>query len=157
MAEHEEHDDHAATVVLAATDGSEHATEALRRGLQTVRPAARLVIITVVPPPDPTLVTGSGMAGGVMSYEQKQQLLADEAAAARALLDATVDALDLPEAETRILQGDPGREIRRAAVDHDARVIVMGTRGRGGVARFVLGSVSDHVVRNAPCPVLTVA
>jgi len=32
---------------------------------------------------------------------------------------------------------------------------VLGTRGRGGLRRAVLGSVSDHVVRNAPCPVVT--
>jgi nucleotide-binding universal stress UspA family protein len=34
--------------------------------------------------------------------------------------------------------------------------MVVGTRGRGGLRRAVLGSVSDHVVRNAPCPVVVV-
>jgi nucleotide-binding universal stress UspA family protein len=143
-------------VVLAATDGSDLATSALRRGLTTVVQTGRLVIVTVVAPVDPSLVTGSGIAGGVMSLEQKQQLVDDERTRARALLEHTVETLDLPDAETQILEGDPGREICRVAVDLGASVIVLGTRGRGGVARFVLGSVSDHVVRNAPCPVLTV-
>lgn len=145
-----------ASVVLAATDGSDHATEALRTGLATVRPAARIVLVTVVPSPDPSLVMGAGIAGGVMSFDEKQRLVEAERTGAREVLEAAVDALDLPDAETQILEGDPGREICRAADDLGARVIVLGTRGRGGVARFVLGSVSDHVVRNAPCPVLTV-
>ena len=149
--------DDPAAVVLAATDGSDHATNALRTGLATVRPAARVVLMTVVPAPDPSLVTGGGMTGGVMSFDEKQRLVAAERERAREILEASVDALGLPEAETLICEGDPGREIVRAAVDLGARVIVVGTRGRGGVARFVLGSVSDYVVRNAPCPVVTVA
>jgi nucleotide-binding universal stress UspA family protein len=145
-----------AAVVLAATDGSDHATAALRVGLAAVRTAPRLMLVTVVPAPDPSLVTGSGFAGGVMSFDQKQRLLDADRAAARQLLETAVGELGLADAETQILEGDPGREICRAAVDHGAMVIVLGTRGRGGVARFVLGSVSDYVVRNAPCPVLTV-
>ena len=37
-----------------------------------------------------------------------------------------------------------------------ADLIVVGSHGRGTVGRFLIGSVSDHVVRNAPCPVLVV-
>jgi nucleotide-binding universal stress UspA family protein len=43
-----------------------------------------------------------------------------------------------------------------ASVAEAADLIVVGTHGRGRVGRLVLGSVSDHVVRHAPCPVLIV-
>jgi universal stress protein A len=46
--------------------------------------------------------------------------------------------------------------IRAVAVERDVDLIVMGTHGRTGVAHFVLGSVAEHVVRTAPCAVLTV-
>ena len=50
--------------------------------------------------------------------------------------------------------GDPGESIVSAAEAEGADLIVVGTRGRGTIGRLLLGSVSDHVVRNAPCPVL---
>ena len=50
--------------------------------------------------------------------------------------------------------GDPGRALCDLAAERGATVIVAGSRGRGGLKRAVLGSVSDHLVRNAPCPVL---
>ena len=56
---------------------------------------------------------------------------------------------------TLMVTGSPGRRLCELAESLDASVIVMGTRGLGGIKRAVLGSVSDHVVRNAPCPVLT--
>ena len=143
--------------MLAATDGSPHATAAIRTGLATVRPRARLLVITVIPAPDMSLVMGSGIAGGTMSPEEQQRLVDDDRAAAAGILADAVAAIGVPEAETEIREGDPGRQICQAALDIGAGVIVLGTRGRGGVARFVLGSVSDYVVRNAPCPVLAVA
>ena len=54
-----------------------------------------------------------------------------------------------------ILTGAPGPAVCDLATSLPASVVVMGTRGRGGLRRTVLGSVSDHVVRNAPCPVVT--
>lgn len=51
--------------------------------------------------------------------------------------------------------GDPVAEILKAAHELPADVIVMGTHGRSGVKRWVLGSVADQVLRDAPCPVLT--
>ena len=55
---------------------------------------------------------------------------------------------------TRI--GLPAEEIVQYADEHAIDLIVMGTHGREGVMRVVLGSVAESVVRRAPCPVLTV-
>jgi len=52
--------------------------------------------------------------------------------------------------------GVPADVIVRTAEEESAAMIVIGTHGRGGVARFLLGSVADRVVRTATCPVLTV-
>ena len=51
--------------------------------------------------------------------------------------------------------GTPSAEIVRYAKDRDIDLIVMGTHGRGFIAHAVMGSVTEKVVRNAPCPVLT--
>jgi nucleotide-binding universal stress UspA family protein len=52
--------------------------------------------------------------------------------------------------------GDPAEEIVRYARSHGVDLIVVGTHGRSGVSRAVLGSVAERVARHAPCPVLTV-
>ena len=59
-----------------------------------------------------------------------------------------------PERAMRI--GKPYNEIVRYAQEHEIDLIVMGTHGREGVARVLIGSVAEKVVRRAPCPVLTV-
>lgn len=56
----------------------------------------------------------------------------------------------------RALRGEPAAEILKAAAEYPADLIVMGTHGRGGLSRLVLGSVAETVLRHAPCPVLTV-
>ena len=52
--------------------------------------------------------------------------------------------------------GDPGDQIVAAAEAERADMIVVGSHGRGTLGRLLLGSVSEHVVRNAGCPVLVV-
>ena len=59
--------------------------------------------------------------------------------------------------EVEIMTGDPGVEVLRAAQRLRADLIVMATHGRKGIRRLVLGSVAERVVREAPCPVLTVS
>lgn len=56
----------------------------------------------------------------------------------------------------RAIDGHAGRTIVEVAKSERLDAIVMASRGRGGVRRFVLGSVADYVVRHAPCPVLLV-
>jgi nucleotide-binding universal stress UspA family protein len=58
--------------------------------------------------------------------------------------------------ETYLREGDPAEEILRLADDVGADLIVIGTHGRRGLARAVLGSVAESVMRRARCPVLTV-
>ncbi|HWU85728.1 MAG TPA: universal stress protein [Kofleriaceae bacterium] len=67
---------------------------------------------------------------------------------ARAHLDGRVSA--------RAASGDPGRTIIETARDGRYDLIVIGTHGRTGRLHVLLGSVAEEVVRNAPCPVLTV-
>ena len=75
------------------------------------------------------------------------------------------ETLEARAAETReagvaarwtITTGVPFKEIVRAAAEERADLIVMGTHGRGGINRVLLGSVADRVIRTAGCPVLTV-
>lgn len=59
-------------------------------------------------------------------------------------------------ASRRVVSGDPVRKIVETARDGHYNLIVMGTHGRVGRLHALLGSVAEGVVRNAPCPVLTV-
>jgi nucleotide-binding universal stress UspA family protein len=54
----------------------------------------------------------------------------------------------------RLTMGDPAGEIVRIATDEKAELIVLGTHGRTGLTRLLMGSVAEAVVRRAPCPVL---
>jgi nucleotide-binding universal stress UspA family protein len=141
--------------LLLCTDGSDAAMEALVAGMRVVGRGHRVVIATVVEPGDLTLVVGTGIAGGVMSAPEFERMEDQRAEAARLALERAKSTLDLPDAETTIVTGSAGPSLCDLAESIHASVIVMGTRGLGGIRRAVLGSVSDHVVRNAPCPVLT--
>ncbi len=56
----------------------------------------------------------------------------------------------------RLLMGDPATMIVQLAEEEQADLIVMGTHGRSGLSRLLMGSVAEQVVRTAPCPVLTI-
>ena len=55
-----------------------------------------------------------------------------------------------------VWEGEPGPAIVDAAVSEQVDLAIVGTHGRGAVGRLLIGSVSEFVVRNAPCPVLVV-
>jgi nucleotide-binding universal stress UspA family protein len=116
-----------------------------------------VVVATVVALTHPVEVSGTGMAGGVMTPTQAAEEDAARRLEGQQLLDATCAALGLGGADTALLDGDPGGALCDLARSAAADVVVIGTRGRGGLRRAVLGSVSDHVVRHAPCPVVICA
>lgn len=140
--------------VLLCADGSDLSTEALRAGLELVRPDLPKQVVTVALEPDPTLLTGTGMAGGVMSPDAFQRAVDDADGEARQVALEVAGSLGIDTAHVVVLRGDPAASLVQHAEHVGASAIVMGTRGRGGLKRAVLGSVSDHVIRHAPCPVI---
>jgi nucleotide-binding universal stress UspA family protein len=144
----------AASLVLLCTDGSDLASNAIRQGLDLLATPDRIVVVSVASPIDPTLVTGTGFAGGVMTYDEKNDLVEAQRSAAQTHLDDLVAELGLAGAETMVVMGDAGHEICRLAETLPASVVVLGTHGRSGIKRAIMGSTSDHVVRHCVCPVL---
>jgi nucleotide-binding universal stress UspA family protein len=141
--------------VIVAIDGSEASRQAAQTGLALLDPRSKVVIATVVEQNDPSLtVGGSGFAGGVMSAEELQDVEDARIAEAHGHLHEAAEALDVPDAETLVVRGSAGPALCDLAVERRARAIVIGSRGRAGIKRALLGSVSDFVARNAPCPVV---
>lgn len=72
--------------------------------------------------------------------------------------EATGDVAERADREvvTAVREGRPAREISEYATEHDADVVAIGTRGRHGEHRFLIGSVAERIVRSCPVPVLTV-
>jgi nucleotide-binding universal stress UspA family protein len=141
-------------IALLCTDGSDLSVAALAAGRAILDPGLTPVLVTVIEPSDPSLVTGTGFAGGVLSPDElaaEDKARTDEATE---LLTEVGDRLGLDAAERRVLVGSAGHAICEAAGEAGAAAVVIGSRGRSGLQRAVLGSVSDHVVRNAPCPVV---
>lgn len=144
------------STILLCTDGSELSERALVAGLHVLAPGARVVVATAIEPFDASMVSGiSGFGGGMVTAEQYDERRQVELDAARATLERTVAALGLDgSAETTVVEGDPASALCDLAESLPATVMVAGTHGRGGLKRAMLGSVSDHLVRNAPCPIV---
>jgi nucleotide-binding universal stress UspA family protein len=119
-----------------------------------------VLIVSAADVVDPTLAEdATGHAGASMTYDEVDAQHHEARTDAQSALDATMAALrsrgTLPDgAESRVIDGQAGPALCEFARQVGADVIVVGSRGRGGIKRAFLGSVSDHVVRNAPCPVV---
>jgi nucleotide-binding universal stress UspA family protein len=123
-----------------ASEDALHVARALARDHQ-----ARLLLMTVPTPPPP--------AREVFVPEVELAELVAEVRGKLTTLAAAVN--DLP-VELRVIAGEPGPAIVQAAQEAQADLIVMGTHGRSGLARLLMGSVAEYVLRHAPCPVLTI-
>ena len=143
--------------VLLCTDGSDLSIAALRAGIDLIGSDHDFAVVVAMDQPDPIWVTGTGMAGSVMSPQEYDTEQAAMEAHAHAVAESTMASLGLPHATKQVVNGSPGPAICDLATELGAEAIVLGSRGRGGIKRAVLGSVSDHVLRNAPCPVVVTA
>jgi nucleotide-binding universal stress UspA family protein len=140
--------------VLIATDGSQLSIDAARRGVVLLAHASSVTLLTVL-----TEIPGDdagGFEGSVYSPDEQEALWQAEQQAASDELAATAAALTGVEVDRRVELGDVATTVCRIAEELPADVIVVGSHGRTGLKRVFLGSVSEHVVRHAPCPVLVV-
>jgi nucleotide-binding universal stress UspA family protein len=143
------------TTIVVCTDGSDLATDAARGGLAILRSADTVLVVAVAEAADPLLAfDGTGHAGPTMTPAEFNELRDAELHNAQTIVDSTVTELGLDNGVGRVIEGNPGPALVDLARDEHATAIVIGTRGRGGIRRALLGSVSDYVVRNAPCPVV---
>ena len=138
--------------ILVPTDFSDCALPAVRYAAELAdKFAAELILLHIVPDtvlalPDAVMPTPAPMADLNALTDAGKQGLAK-------LIAEKLEARH-PRSEVRI--GSPTAEIVAAAKDLHADLVCIGTHGRGGIARVLLGSVAEHVLRQAPCPVLTV-
>jgi nucleotide-binding universal stress UspA family protein len=134
--------------ILHPTDFSKEAGYAFNVACALARDSrARLVVLHVERPP---LMTLGGTAGvPPLPTEYDRQQLLDELH----LLQPTVPDIVM---EHRLEHGEPAPVILAVAKQIGADLIVIGTHGRTGLRRLLMGSVAEQVVRKASCPVLTV-
>ncbi|WP_266080442.1 universal stress protein [Haladaptatus caseinilyticus] len=133
--------------ILLPTDGSEASNRAIEQAMDLADTYdARLYAISVI---DQSAIPPDVRAD--ILYDELQR------ECERALKDIEMRASDAGiDVRTSIPQGTPYRAILDFADDHDIDLIVMGTHGRRGIDRYLLGSVTEKIVRLSDRPVLTV-
>lgn len=140
--------------LLIATDGSDLSVQAARRGCALFGRPGHVTLLTVlgeVPGDD-----AGGFESSVYTPEEQDRLWEAELQEAGAELARTAEALGATQVDKRVELGEPASTICRVAGELNVDAIVVGSHGRSGLSRLVLGSTSEHVVRAAPCPVLVV-
>jgi nucleotide-binding universal stress UspA family protein len=132
--------------ILHPTDFSKQSEFAFRMACSLAKDyGAEMHVLHVMPPPHVGYIEGPmPIAPESLEDELRQKLNRLHAE------DNTVRVLH------RLVEGEPVDEILHMAKQTGCDLIVMGTHGRTGVGRVLLGSVAEGVVRKAPCPVLTI-
>lgn len=136
-----------AKTILFPTDFSEASTAAFQYAVEYARGSAgRLLIVHVQEPTHPLI-------GGEIAYVPPMET---DLARIKTMLQNIVPASPRLDYSHRLLQGDPASEIVNLAKAEHVDLIVLGTHGRTGLERLLLGSTAEQVLRRAPCPVLAV-
>ena len=138
----------AATRLLLATDLSEASASATDQAFELAgRLGASLLVVSIIDPGSLLLPGGRFRVRIDQVRERREQL-------AQVLVERGRE--EGIEVSFLVWTGDPGDMIIEAAEAEHADMVLVGSHGRGPVGRLLLGSVSEFVVRNAPCPVLVV-
>lgn len=140
--------------IVVGTDGSDTAERAVREaGQMAIDHNARLVIVTAYEPHHDQLVKENEGVPDDIRWALTDRVQAEEKAFhGRAIARE----LGVDGAVAQAIAGSPPDVLLEAAHDFDADVIVVGSKGLTGAARFVLGSVASSVSHHAPCDVCIV-
>lgn len=142
------------TRILLPLDGSELAEQAIPEAERLAKlTGAPLHLIRVV---DVTQLPWYGAYGMAMEFSAVETATAEEGVVATAYLKGVAERLGGAglTVETEVLRGPTARALVYAAREGD--VIVMASHGRGGIARWILGSVAEELLRHATVPILLV-
>jgi nucleotide-binding universal stress UspA family protein len=134
--------------ILVPTDFSEHADRATRIGADLSRRYEVQMALLYVHEP----VTYELPDGYVENMPSHLDRIYDELNVRLAEVGRVATSLGACRLETRILQGSVAQEIAKFASERD--LIVMGTHGRQGLQKLLVGSIAQSVLQRAPCPVL---
>jgi nucleotide-binding universal stress UspA family protein len=144
--------------VLLPTDGSDLARDAATRGLALLAAPTKVTVLTITD--DLPADTGGGIEGPILTPDQAEDLEKSEEQQAQvsiaALRTALAGVIGAATVDERIEMGDPAAMIVSVARELGVDVVIVGSHGKGFLSRVLLGSVSEHVTRHAPCPVLVV-
>ena len=135
--------------IVIATDGSENTRRAIDYGIKFAKFSGATVHALHVM--DTSSVTQSWTAGKETMYE----LLKKEGQKAISKVKECGEASGV-EVKEVLMEGHPSKEIIDFAENNDIDLIVMGTLGKTGLNRFLMGSVAENVVRHSKVPVLVV-
>jgi nucleotide-binding universal stress UspA family protein len=139
--------------VLVAIDDSAQATTALEHALETY-PSARLTALHVIDPGD--IYTATGLDPGQVTNYDRIRAAAEQRA--ETLLDRAREHAGETEADldTEFRIGGAANAIVAYAEANDVDHIVIGSHGRSGASRILLGSVAETVARRSPVPITIV-
>ena len=140
--------------IVAAVDFSDSTQDALDAALAlaTADAGSHVHLLHVVPSAVPPIWTDEPSTLDLRSVEEAWT----DAAVKQLTALAGTHGLDPATVTTEVVVGAAANEIVRYAEAHGADVIVLGSHGHGLVRRFLLGSVADRAIRQAPCAVLVV-
>jgi nucleotide-binding universal stress UspA family protein len=139
--------------ILVPVDFSERSTHAAEHAVLLSKRFQSKVVLAHVIPPAPfeyAAFDGGAYTGGALHAEQEIQATVEKRIRA---LAQKVRAEQPPE--TKVLIGDPAKEIERLVQDLQADLLVMPTHGYGPFRRFILGSMTTKVLHDVSCPVFT--
>ncbi|HEX4458852.1 MAG TPA: universal stress protein [Polyangia bacterium] len=141
--------------ILVPTDFSASADEAAAvAGALAATAGGTVTLLYVYNPPSLMLPDGSTFVVTPSELVQESERAEADVARAKQALAGTLDPKVHVAAATAM--GVPAQEIQRMAASGDFDIVVMGTHGRTGLRRVLLGSVAEQVLRHASIPVLTV-
>jgi nucleotide-binding universal stress UspA family protein len=151
-----ERDDENGFTVLMATDGSDASLVAIRAARRVLPAASRWELVTVIPHRANPADDATGFAAPVLDEDDVREIDHENLVEADAVVARTARALGPVPVDAQVLRGDPGRVLCDHAGLIGADIMVVGAHDRGFFSRALQHSVTEHVVRHAPCPVLVI-
>lgn len=143
--------------ILLPTDGSENAKRAAKHAVQLgSKSGAEIIVLNVIETPRLTGIRAADKAELRNKLEQEGQKAFNDVS--NILMEIKNGGKCQKDVKLNLMfkEGSPSDTILKTIGEENIDLVVMGTSGKHGLNRFLLGSVAENTMRSAPCPVLVV-